>query len=153
MNFELKDYKHLKLKEYFYKINFFFFFSGINLKANNWIKIEQELNKLGLNYNKINNNLALNLLKNSIFNNTIPLVNGPIILILINKIKKLSLKNLTDINPLISLLCLRINNKIYLKAQIRNLVSLDYSKNILIFQKALKLFLKIPFKQLRQFDK
>jgi hypothetical protein len=51
----------LKLKEYFYKINFFFFFSGINLKANNWIKIEQELNKLKFNYNKINNNLALNL--------------------------------------------------------------------------------------------
>nr|UFQ22721.1 hypothetical protein [Attheya longicornis] len=152
MNFELKDYKLLKLKKHFSKTNFFFFFSGINVKANNWIKIEQELNNLGLNYNKINNNLTLNLLKNSIFKNTIPLVNGPIILILINKIRKLSLKNLTGINPLISLLCLRINNKIYLKTQIQNLINLNYSKNILVFRKSLKLFLKIPFKQLRQFN-
>ena len=140
MNFELKDYKLLKLKKHFSKTNFFFFFSGINVKANNWIKIEQELNNLGLNYNKINNNLTLNLLKNSIFKNTIPLVNGPIILILINKIRKLSLKNLTGINPLISLLCLRINNKIYLKTQIQNLINLNYSKNILVFRKSLKLF-------------
>jgi len=152
MNFELKDYKLLKLKKHFSKTNFFFFFSGINVKANNWIKIEQELNNLGLNYNKINNNLTLNLLKNSIFKNTIPLVNGPIILILINKIRRLSLKNLTGINPLISLLCLRINNKIYLKTQIQNLINLNYSKNILVFRKSLKLFLKIPFKQLRQFN-
>ena len=150
MNFELKDYKLTKIKNYFLKTKLFFFFTGINLKTINWIKIEQELNKAGLEYNKIHNNLTSNFIKKSIFTNILFLINGPIILIKKKKLKKSSITNIGKINPLLCLLCIRINNKIYSVNQTKKLLSLSYSKNVLMFQKNLKFILKLPFKKLKK---
>jgi hypothetical protein len=71
-----KRYKIIKTKNYLKNNNLFLFFSGINQNSTDWIKIEQKLKNLNLNYYKIFNRTSTQILKNSIFINTEPTING-----------------------------------------------------------------------------
>ena len=144
MSFNLKIYKRLKIKYYFKKINFFFFYHGTFLNSIDWIKIEQLLNKNELKYFRIFNTLMINMLKNSIFKNLTILMHGPIILLNTNN-TKLSLKKLENMSPWMSLLCLKLNTKIYSKKQIKNLKKLSYIENISLFFNSMQLLIKMPY--------
>lgn len=144
MSFNLKDYKWLKIKYYFKKVNFFFFFHHAALDNENWIKVEQAFFDYKLQYYRVFNSLILNVLKVSIFKNLTTLIHGPIIL-LNSKIDKLTLKKINDNAVIINLLCLKLNNKIYSNKQIKNLIEFSYEKNIYLFYKLLNHFVKKPY--------
>ena len=97
-----------------------------------------------LKYFRILNKLMINTLKNSIFKNLIVLIHGPIILLNSNN-ANLTLKELENINPLISLLGFRINNNVYSKKQIKNLKNLSYIENISVFHNSMKTFTKMSY--------
>jgi len=80
----------------------------------------------------------------SIFKNLTTLLHGPIILISSHD-ETLTLKKLKNINPLINLLCLKLNNKIYSKKQIKNIKKLSYIDNVFIFHKSMKTLVKMPY--------
>ena len=144
MSFNLKTYKLLKIKNYFKKINFLFFFQGTSLNKTNRIKTEQLFNKEKLKYFQILNSLTIKVMKNSILKNLTPLIHGSILLVHTNR-KKLTLKKLSNISILINLLCLRLNNKIYSKNQIKNLKKLSYIENIYRFYNSMQMNLKMLY--------
>jgi hypothetical protein len=144
MDFSLKIYQRLKIKYYLKTINFFFFFHGAFLNSESWIKIEQTLVNNKLKYYKVFNTLMVKTLTCSIFKNLTTLLHGPIILISSHD-ETLTLKKLKNINPLINLLCLKLNNKIYSKKQIKNIKKLSYIDNVFIFHKSMKTLVKMPY--------
>jgi hypothetical protein len=144
MDFSLKTYRRLKIKYYLKTINFFFFFHGASLNNESWIKTEQTLVKNKLKYYRVFNTLMIRTLKCSIFKNLITLLHGPIVLINTNNVE-MTLKKLKNINPLINLLCLKLNNKIYSKKQIKNIKKLSYIENVSIFHKSMKTLIKMPY--------
>ena len=144
MDFNLKTYKRLKIEHYFKAINFFFFFHGASLDSESWIKTEQILVKNKLKYYRVFNTLMIKTLNCSIFKNLTTLLHGPIILINSNDTKLIS-KKLKNINPLVNLLCLKLNNKIYSRKQIKNIKKLSYIENVSIFHKSMKTLIKMPY--------
>ena len=144
MDFSLKTYRRLKIKYYLKTINFFFFFHGASLNNESWIKTEQTLVKNKLKYYRVFNTLMIRTLKCSIFKNLTTLLHGPIVLINTDNVE-LTLKKLKNINPLINLLCLKLNNKIYSKKQIKNIKKLSYIENVSIFHKSMKTLIKMPY--------
>ena len=148
MDFNLKTYKHLKIKYYLKTINFFFFFHGASLDSESWTKTEQALVKNKLKYYRVFNALMTNTLSCSIFRNLTTLLHGPVLLINSNH-QKLTSKKLKNINPLINLLCLKLNNKVYSKKQIKNIKELSYIKNISIFHRSMKSLIRTPYYKLK----
>ena len=148
MDFNLKTYKRLKIEYYLKTVNFFFFFHGASLDSENWIKTEQTLVKNKLKYYRVFNTLMIRTLNCSIFKNVTTLLHGPIILINSND-PKLTLKKLKNINPLVNLLCLKLNNKIYSRKQIKNIKKLSYIENVSIFHKSMKTLIKMPYYKLK----
>lgn len=144
MSFNLKTYKLLKIKNYFKKINFLFFFQGTSLDKINRIKIEQLFNKEEFKYFQVINSLTVKIMKDSILKNLTPLIHGSILLVHTNS-KKLTLKKLNNISIFINLLCLRLNNKIYSKKQIKNLKKLSYIENIYLFYSFMQMNLKMLY--------
>jgi hypothetical protein len=144
MSFNLKFYKRLKIKYYFKKINFFFFYHGTSLNNIDWIKIEQLLNKNELKYFRVFNTLMSNMLKNSIFKNLTVLMHGTILLLNTNN-TKLIVKKLENMSLWISLLCLKLNTEIYCKKQIKNLKKLSYIENVFLFFNSMQLLIKMPY--------
>lgn len=144
MGFNLKTYKRLKIRHYFKKINLFFFFHGTCLNNANWVKVEQLLNEKELRYLRIMNTLLVAILKHSIFKNLTVLIHGPILLLHINNAKSI-IKKLNSINLWVSLLCLKLNNKIYSSKQISNLNKLSYSENVCLFYNSMRFIIKMPY--------
>jgi len=146
MDFNLKTYKRFKIKHYFRTKDFFYFFHGTSLRNENWINTEQEFTRHELKYVRILNKLMINVLRGSIFRNLVVLMHGPILL-LNNKsnFSKLTFEELESINPLISFLGCKLNNKIYSKKQIRNLKRVSYIENVSIFHSSLKNLTRMPY--------
>ena len=148
MDFNLKTYKRLKIEYYLKTINFFFFFHGASLDSESWIKTEQTLVKNKLKYYRVFNTLMTKTLNYSIFKNLTTLLHGPIILINSDHLK-LTPKKLKNVNPLVNLLCLKLNNKIYSRKQIKNIKELSYIENVSIFHKSMKSLIKMPYYKFR----
>lgn len=140
MDLTTKKFKIEKTKNLIKHNNLFIFLNGINRNSNDWILIEQELEKINFNYYKIFNKTSKKTLNNSIFLNTSSLINSMTFLlkplvaeqeinknILLNKIETL----------IFSLLAVKVNNKIYSKTKLKNLVTLNYKNNKLLLYKFL----------------
>jgi hypothetical protein len=140
MDLTTKKFKIEKTKNLIKHNNLFIFLNGINRNSNDWILIEQELKKINFNYYKIFNKTSKKTLNNSIFLNTSSLINSMTFLlkplvaeqeinknILLNKIETL----------IFSLLAIKVNNKIYSKTKLKNLVTLNYKNNKLLLYKFL----------------
>lgn len=92
----------------------------------NTIKDNQNYKKFELNYYKIPNNLTKIVLKKSIYKNYIGLINGH--LIFIKSKKELNLHNLTNLSVGLTLIAVKLNNKIYPVLKFNNLTSMNYKK-------------------------
>ena len=151
MKFELKDYKLEKTKRYFQKTPAFLIFNVSNLNSKNWLKIEQELFNSNLKYYKINNTLTKYVLDSSIFSNLTTLINGSLCIIHYNNAQttKIDTKKLLKINKSIPIVCAKLNNKVYSANQLSSVSTLNYDKNIRIFNKSLKKMLKFPYFKLK----
>jgi hypothetical protein len=135
MKFNLKNYKTAKTKKYIKVTNLFFFFSGVNRNSNDWIMTEQDLKKINFSYYKVFNKTATKTLKNSIYNNIKPIINGITFFIKPASIPKQLTKEviLDNFEPLLfMILAVKFNNKIYSITQLKKTNSLDYYENKLL---------------------
>lgn len=148
MNFNLKTYKRLKLRQYFKKVNLFFFFHGACLNSINWTKIEQILSEEELRYLRILNPLLIATINDSIFKNLATIINGPMLLLHRGN-AGLIVKKLNSINLRMSLLCLKLNNKLYSKKQTKGLKALSYNENVSLFHNSMKFVIKMPYYKLK----
>ena len=144
MDFNLKTYKCFKFKYYFKTVRIIFFFHGTSLNNENWLEIEQVFISNQLSYLRIFNTLINKSMQDSTFKNLSNLIHGPIVLLRGTNVK-LSMSAIKNINPLIYLLCLKLNNKVYSKAQIKNVKQLSYLKNIFTFYKLLHVYVTMPY--------
>lgn len=65
MEFNLKEYKNQKIKQYLKKNNFIFFTINANQNSQGWLLAEQELKKLKFKYYKICNKTTKKIMKES----------------------------------------------------------------------------------------
>lgn len=148
MNFNLKTYKRLKLRQYFKKVNLFFFFHGACLNSMNWAKIEQTLSEEELQYLRILNPLLIATINDSIFKSLATMINGPMLLLHRGN-TRLIVEKLNSVNLRMSLLCLKLNNKLYSKKQIKGLKTLSYNENVFLFHNSMKFVIKMPYHKFR----
>lgn len=140
MDLTTKKFKIEKTKNLIKHNNLFIFLNGINRNSNDWILIEQKLKKINFNYYKIFNKTSKKTLNNSIFLNTSSLINSMTFLLKPLVAEQEINKNilLNEIETLIfSLLAIKVNNKIYSKTKLKNLVTLNYKNNKLLLYKFL----------------
>jgi hypothetical protein len=143
MDFNLKKYRVLKVKKKLKKSELIFFFNSAKIKSNKWIKIEKQLKKLKLKYYQIFNNTTLKTIKNSIYININQIFSGVILLIKpIHKSTPIELKLIKKILDSFVLLIVKLNNKIYLTTQLKNLNTLSYKKTVFNFHNNLEKCLK-----------
>ena len=142
---KLKNYQKLKIEKYLKNNSILLLSSGINKKSNNWVKLEQGLKKINLNYYKIYNKIARKIFKTSIYSNFINLINGPFFLLIPKNetiLNKKILKKETLEFFKFRLLALKLNKKIYSTKQIQKLNSFVYKESISIFYQFLIINLK-----------
>jgi hypothetical protein len=136
MQITTKNYNINKIKNYTKNNSFVFFFNGINRTATDWIIIEQKIKKIKFSYYKITNKISKKPLQNSIYFNIFSLINSVTFVLkplfkFYELTKGILLKSFESI--LFIFLSLKLNNKIYSKNQIKNLFSLCYKDNNLLF--------------------
>jgi hypothetical protein len=137
MKFALKDYKTLNTKQYIKSTNLFFVFNGIDQNSKDSIKTKQKLKNINFNCYKVFNKTSTKILKNSIYKNVAPIINGGTFFIKPTVKKALSKKNLFNNfeNLMFIFLASKINNKIYFSHQLKNVNILNYYKNnLLLYQ-------------------
>ena len=150
MQFNLKRYKFKKIEYFFKNQPIFFLYNSTNLNFKNWIKIEQSLKKNNFKSYKIYNTLMKTFIKNSIFFNLTPLINGSIILVYTNNKNDINIQKILNIHPLFTFLCLKFNKSIYSKDQVKNMTILNYFKNMKILNQSLKKTIKYPYLKLNK---
>jgi len=141
-----KIYRTFKFNTYIKKNAFLFFFQSNKSNSVIWKKNEQKLTKLKLVYYKLINKIVLKTFKNSIYKNFTPLICGVILLLKSNtkQIKNYKIIEKTLTNNF-SLLCVKLNNKIYSVNEIKNLQSVSYQKNMFFLFQTLEKYSKIIY--------
>ena len=135
MKFELKTYKVFKIKYYLKKNKLFFFYTATSLNLKNWLVIEQTLKKSNLNYYRLSNTLAVKTMKASIYTNFKQLIHSLTMFVNPKPKTTLKLKKLINLEKVLTLLSVKLNNKIYSISQLKNLNSLNYNYTVLrLFQ-------------------
>jgi len=135
MKFELKIYKVLKIKYYLKKTKLFFFYTATSLNLKNWLVIEQTLKKSNLNYYRLSNTLSIVTIKASIYTNFKQLIHSLTMFVAPKLKTTLKLKKLINLEKVLTLLSIKLNNKIYSISQLENLNSINYNYTVLrLFQ-------------------
>jgi len=142
MELNHKNYKLKKAKNYI-KLNKLILFSN---KINLATKIKNDLVK-GSKIILLRNSFIKKILKNSIYNNLTPLINGLISLTVINHKNSINVKNLLKLNNKNVFIALKLNNKIYSPTQLNKLNNFNYVENIGNLHGSLKNILVFPSKK------
>lgn len=147
MQLNLKSYQINKTKQYLKEKSFLLFSIGANQSAQNWIETEQGLYKLKLNYHKVYNNIAIKITKNSIYKNSLNLINSTFFFIEPSSkqllTKKILLNGLSSV--LFNVLSIKLNKKIYAISQSKNITSFNYKTNVSIMYQFLLTNLKSSY--------
>jgi ribosomal protein L10 len=152
MKFELKDYKLEKTKRYFQKTPAFLVFNVSNLNSKNWLEVEQTLFNYNLKYYKICNTLAKKFIKKSIFKNICLTVHGFTCFVHfdIKANSDLDPKKIKKLSSFMTFLGLKFNQNFYSLSQLDKVSTLNYKKNINIFNNLLKKTIKLPYYKLNK---
>lgn len=135
MEFELKTYKDFKIKYYLKENKLFFVYTTTSINSKNWLTIEQTLKKYNLNHYRLSNNLAIRTIEVSAYRNYKHFIHSLTMFISSKSKTPLKLKNLISLEKVLTMLSVKLNNKIYTISQLKNLISLDHNFNILqLFQ-------------------
>lgn len=147
MKFQLKSYKFFITKYFIKKTAFLLFYDEIYFNIKKRFLTGKNLKKI--KYYKIYNSLTIEIIKKSIYANIKFLINSTIFFTHFNIIKKnLYLKDIKNLDSLSTLLCIKLNNKIYSKLQVTKVNNLDFQKNMFILFKKLKIFMKADYYKL-----
>ena len=147
MDFNLKDYQEVKLKKYIKNNSLVFLFHSAKLNLAKWMLIEQNFEKLKLNYYKPLNKITVKTFKSSVYKNFSSNIAGFILFANPNcKNTKLNLPIiLKDLKPSFILTSMKLNNKIYSTAQLKGVTELSYKQSICSFYKVLDKQLKTGY--------
>jgi ribosomal protein L10 len=147
MKSAFKTYKINKIKSYFKKKSCVILCHVPNSSAKNWLKIQKQFYNYNIKCYKIHNNITKEVLSNSIFKNLVLMPKGSVCLIYFEEETKLRVKiqQLLTLNKSILILGLKLNNKVYSYSQLKTLFTINYEKNVKVFQKSLKKLLKLPY--------
>ena len=130
--------------------DFIFFFQTTNLTAPDKLKMEQKFSEKSIGSYKTHNNSAKIVLQNSIFLNFSGLINGTSCLNFYNnKFIDNNFKNSSNFNSIMILTAVKVNKKIYSRNQLKKLLTINYLKNITLFNKTLKKIVKQPYYTLK----
>jgi hypothetical protein len=146
MKFELKTYKVFKIKYYLKQNKLFFFYAATSLNLKNWLLIEQTLKKSNLNYYRLSSTLAIKTMKKSIYTNFKQQIHSLTMLVSPKHKIPLRLKKLTNLEKALTLLSVKLNNKIYSISQLKNLNSLKYNQTVLKLFQFFIIYLTYAFK-------
>lgn len=151
MHFNLKSHQASKVKESLIKNNIMLLSSGLNHSASKWLVTEQGFYKLNLNYYKICNNAASEIIKNTVFKNAKHLINNTFFFLKFRQKNKnnikLLLNGLQRIN--FSLYSIKLNNKLYALPPLRGVEAYPVEYPISI--KVLYQFLLVNLKTIYNF--
>ena len=151
MNKNIKRYKLDKIKNMLKNHNLIFFFHSTNLDSVNKLKTEQINLKKNIKFYKAHNNSFKLIVKESVFVKFHTIAKGSLSLAFYNnpKIINNNFKDLQALNSTLILTSVKLNKKIYSQTQLNELTTLNYTKNITVFNKTLKKLLKRPYYLLR----
>jgi hypothetical protein len=150
MNKNLKIHKLKKTELTLKQKDFIFFFQTTNLTSTDKLKIEQEFYKKNVGSYKTHNNSTKIVLQNSIFLNFSGLINSSSCLNFYNnKFIDNNFRNSSNFNSIMILTAVKINKKIYSTNQLKKLLTINYLKNITLFNKTLKKIVKQPYYTLK----
>lgn len=141
-----KKFQNWKIKNYIKNNKLLLFINSSRITYRNWLETEQLLKQFDLKFYTVKNNICINVLKNSLYKNSIQTINCTVLLSYQKSIKKISLflKHLPNVNLLLVALTVKINNKIYIIPQFKNLELFSYMKNIKILKNKLIMYNTIP---------
>ena len=144
MDHNLKKYRVLNVKNSFKNSDLLFFYHSSKVKSDKWMLIEQHLKKIKLKYNQIYNGTTIKTINNSIFLSMNPIISGVIIFVSPTfKSTSLQFKTLkNNLKPSFILLFLKLNNKIYIMQQFKNINLFNYKTTILNFNINLNRYIK-----------
>ena len=148
MKLNLKEYRGLKVEKHFQDYSFFFLYNSTKIKSEKWVLIEQDLKALKLEYNQIFNKTSIKTIDNSIYKN-IKYVFSDVTIFMkpIYKSTKLDIKTLNKkLDNLFIILLIKLNNKIYITSQFKNLKEFSYQTSIFNFNRNLNRYLKSTYK-------
>ena len=146
MEFELKAYKIFKIKSYLKKNIFFFFYTTTSLNLKTWILIEQVFKISDLNYYRLFNTLTRKTLKKSTYKNYRHLIHSLTMFVSPKSTITLKLKKLIKLETVLTMLSIKLNNKIYSVCQFKKMNLLNYTANILLLFHSLIMHLLYCFR-------
>ena len=142
----IKKFKVWKIKNYIKKHKLFLFLNGSRVTYRDWLETEQLLKQFNLNFYTVNNNICINVFNNSVYKNFIQTINCTVLLARQKKIENilLFLKSLTELKSLMIIpISLKLNHKIYILPQLKNLELFDFKHNIIVLRKKLIMYQRI----------
>lgn len=139
MEFNLRKYQKTKTTELLKKNSFLFFSINSNQNSKNWLLIEQNLNKLGITYNKSYNNSSVKIFNRSRLKNFENLVKSTLFFLQpkkkIHRTIKSNTINFLTLMTQFTILAFKLNTQIYYPSQIKTLNTFNYKKNTeLVYQ-------------------
>ena len=155
MKLKYKSYRLQKTENYIKNNKILLVFNNINKTS---IKKTDESETLrGHGVHSVSNSIVIKVLKSSIYCNFTFLINGPIVLVVLQF--KDNYNNLHFFKKIISskgtkiFLGLKLNKKFYSHPQLLSLNTLDYSENIKFLHGSLNDLLGLPFKKWKTVSK
>ena len=148
MDFNLKNYKTIKIKKNIINSKFLVLFNISKPNFEKWANIQKKFTKIKLKFYQIHNKTVIKLLTNSILCNSTNLISS---LTLFSTPKHLSTeleikKVEKQLQPLFIFLFIKLNNKIYYINQVKTLNAFSYNKVIKNFYTQLNKSIKLVYK-------
>ena len=144
MQINFRNYQKVKTKTILKKNNFLLLATGTNQRSSNWITLEQNLNKLNLDYTKIYNTITSKILNDSIARKLKNTINSTFFVLKpknTTKIIKSNLLNEININKF-TIISIYLNKKLYVSSQLTKLNSFHLKKNVALLYQFLSTNLK-----------
>ena len=141
----LKNFKHYQIKKILKSEQLVLFFHSTDLNKINGLKIKQKFYKNNLICKKIHNNVTRLVFKHSKLKHFDVFIQGSLCTVYPKKGYDFNLKHITKLNKSMSVLGLKLNQKIYSQNQLNSISTLNYNNNIKILTKILKQSIKLPY--------
>ena len=147
MRLYFKKYQSDKALNILKKDSLLLFSINANRNSNNWLTLEQSINKLAITYTKIYNSAVKKTFEKSIFKNLKNLIGGTFFFLKPKKIQKIKNTIINSLNAVqFTIIVTKVNKKLYSVPQLSTINSLSYRNNIKILYQFLTTTLKFPTK-------
>lgn len=136
MKFTDKEYKIQKIQDYIKQDKLLFISTGVNKNSNEWLHVKQNLKKINLNFYKVSNKLAINIIKKSIYKNFKTAIQSTVFFLKTprkNLIRQILLESVKLL--LFDIIIIKLNKTMYQFIEFKKQYSLNYkSSKLLMFQ-------------------